>query len=251
MTQPAATPDNKSHHRMEAMFNSIAAAYDIVNKLSSFGLDGYWRRRLVRCLRETNAEQVLDIACGTGVLSRLIYRKLRLEVTGLDLSPQMLQVARIKMSAKAKRQSGCAHCKEPQFIEGVAEELPFSDQSFDAVTIAFGVRNFENRRNAFEQIYRVLRLDGHLLILEFATPKNRIWYLFFNCYFRHILPFVGRIISGNKSAYRYLPQSVVHFPQYQELCKELADAGFSAVTCHAYTGGVAVLYRGIRTSDKM
>jgi demethylmenaquinone methyltransferase/2-methoxy-6-polyprenyl-1,4-benzoquinol methylase len=229
---------------MAAMFNTIAATYDIVNSTGSFGLDGFWRRRLVNSLQKTSARQVLDVACGTGVLSWVIYRKLCVEVTGLDLSVEMLREAE-KKRARHSLQS----CPAPVFIEGCAETLPFANQSFDAVTIAFGVRNFENRHEAFQQIYRVLRPGGHLFILDFATPKNPIWNFFFRNYFWYILPLLGQVISGNKNAYRYLPRSVTHFPQYQELCAELSKTGFSIVRYHPYTGGVAVLYTGIRKSD--
>ena len=134
-------------------------------------------------------------------------------------------------------------------MEGTAEQLPFTDHSFDAVTIAFGVRNFAHRSDAFQQIYRVLRPGGHLLALDFATPKNPIWRLLFRTYFLYIPPFWGRIISGNKNAYHYLPQSVTHFPQYETLCAELALAGFSKVCFHSYTGGVAVMYEGMKAES--
>ena len=226
---------------MAAMFNSIATTYDIVNKISSLGLDSYWRNKIIQSIQNTNAQQVLDIACGTGVVSWTLYRKLHLEVTGLDLSAQML-----KEAEKKRARYSIPNSPAPLFIEGCAELLPFANQSFDAVTITFGVRNFENRTKAFQQIYRVLRPNGHLLILDFATPKNRFWKLFFHAYFWGILPLFGRMVSGNKNAYRYLPRSVANFPQYQALCAELNSAGFSKVQSQSFTGGVAVLYTGIR-----
>jgi len=229
---------------MAVMFNNIAANYDIINKISSFGLDGYWRGRLVRNLKRTHACKVLDIACGTGVLSWMIYRKLHLEVTGLDLSSEMLRQAEKKRVRHSHQD-----VPPPLFIEGCAEKLPFTNLSFDTVTIAFGVRNFENRHEAFQQIYRVLKPGGRLFILDFATPKNRLWSFFFRSYFWYILPLWGYILSGNKNAYRYLPRSVTHFPQYGALCEELSKAGFSMVNYRSYTGGVAVLYSGIRKSD--
>ena len=229
---------------MAVMFNSIAANYDIINKISSFGLDGYWRGQLIRSIKKSNAHKVLDIACGTGVLSWMIYRKLHLEVTGLDISAKMLRQAE-----KKRVHHSLQHQPPPLFIEGCAEKLPFANLSFDAVTVSFGVRNFENRHEAFKQIYRVLKSGGHFFILDFATPKNRLWSPIFRIYFWYILPLLGRIISGNKNAYRYLPRSVTHFPQYDALCEELSHAGFSMLNYHSYTGGVAVLYSGVRKSD--
>ena len=233
-----------NHQDIAVMFNNIAANYDIINKISSFGLDGYWRRRLIRSIKKSNARKVLDIACGTGVLSWMIYRKLHLEVTGLDLSAEMLRQAE-----KKRVHHSLQHQPPPLFIEGYAEKLPFANLSFDAVTVAFGVRNFENRSDAFQQIYRVLKPGGHLFILDFATPKNRLWSAVFRIYFWYILPLLGRVISGDKNAYLYLPRSVTHFPQYGALCEELSKAGFSMVTYRPYTGGVAVLYTGVRKSD--
>ena len=226
---------------MAAMFNNIATTYDIVNKVSSLGLDDYWRNKIIQRLKKTNAKQLLDIACGTGAVSWTIYRKLHLEVTGLDLSAQMLHQAE-----KKRERYAIPNRPTPLFIKGCAELLPFANQTFDAVTITFGVRNFENRAKAFQEIYRVLRPNGHLFILDFATPKNCLWKLFFHTYFWGILPLFGRIVSGDKNAYRYLPRSVVHFPQYQEFCAELSTAGFSMARSHSFTGGVAVLYTGIR-----
>jgi demethylmenaquinone methyltransferase/2-methoxy-6-polyprenyl-1,4-benzoquinol methylase len=239
MIQPAATPDNKNHHDMAAMFNSIAATYDKINLFSSFGLDRCWRQRLVRRLGKSGTKQVLDIACGTGALTWVIYRKLHLEITGIDISIEMIK----KADAKRARYSSLPH-PAPVFVKGCAEKLPFDDHSFDAVTIAFGVRNFENRYDAFQQIYRVLRPNGHLFVLDFATPRNPIWKLFFNAYFSYMLPLWGKMISGNQNAYRYLPRSVGLFPQYEAFCQELSEASFSEITYRAYTGGVAVLYEG-------
>ena len=223
------------------MFNAIAATYDFVNKTGSLGLDGYWRRRLVRRLSMTGARQVLDVACGSGVLSWMIYRRLHIQVTGIDVAASMLHIA------EKKRESYRQKEELPIFVEGRAEQLPFDDGSFDAVTIAFGVRNFEDRQAALQEAFRVLRPQGHLFILDFATPRYPVWKFLFRIYFLHILPLWGWIISGNRDAYRYLPRSVDSFPQYEALCTELSDAGFSCLHWIPYTGGVATLYTGVRT----
>jgi len=157
------------------------------------------------------------------------------------LSAQMVERAR----EKRLRHHPHPH-PAPAFIQGCAEKLPFANHTFDAITIAFGVRNFENRQVAFAEAFRVLRPGGCLLILEFATPKNRLWRFIFHLYFFHILPLLGYLMSGNKKAYRYLPSSVSVFPQYEALGSELSESGFTRVCYRAYTGGVAVLYMGLK-----
>lgn len=225
---------------MASMFNDIARRYDQINRTGSLGLDACWRNRLIAMLQKENPTHVLDLACGTGALSWKMCNNLNVNVVGLDLSPEMLQMA--------KRKGTCndQSTKQPVFVEGEAERLPFEDHHFDAITIAFGIRNFRDRAAALREAFRVLMPEGRLFILEFATPKNRVWRFLFGCYFYHILPLWGWALSGNKAAYRYLPQSVSRFPQYDAFCQELAGAGFTCVNYRAYTGGVAVLYTGTR-----
>ena len=219
---------------MAAMFDSIAPVYDYVNRRSSFGLDASWRRRLIKKLPKNGA--VLDLACGTGALSWAIWKRTSLSVTGLDLSPGMLKEALKHSPAQPSKLL-------PEFIEGTAEALPFEPASFEAVSIAFGIRNVDDRQAALQEMLRVLKPGGRLLVLEFATPRNRLWRWMFRTYFSCMLPLMGRLASGNKQAYRYLTQSVLHFPQYEEFCQELSAVGFSEVTYKAYTGGVAVCYQ--------
>ncbi|MCL1974261.1 MAG: ubiquinone/menaquinone biosynthesis methyltransferase [Bacteroidetes bacterium] len=229
-----------SRQTMAAMFNSIAAVYDRVNRITSFGLDGYWRNRLIGILKERGSRQALDIACGTGALSWAINRKLQIPVTGLDLSAQMIHEAE-----KKKGQKMAPHTSPPVFREGCAEKLPFADQSFDAVTIAFGIRNVEDRAAALSETNRVLKSGGSLLILDFGRPDHPVWRFVFRCYFFGLLPLIGYWVSGNKEAYRYLPRSVDHFPKPADFCRELTASGYSHTSYISYTGGVAILYSGI------
>jgi ubiquinone/menaquinone biosynthesis methyltransferases len=217
------------------MFDSIAPVYDHVNRRSSFGLDASWRKSLIKKLPKTGA--VLDLACGTGALSWAIWKRTSLSVIGLDLSPGMLR--------EAQKHSPTQPSKAlPEFIEGAAEALPFASASFEAVSIAFGIRNVADRQAALQEMLRVLKPGGRLLILEFATPRNRLWRWLFRSYFSCMLPLLGRLASGNKEAYRYLTQSVLHFPQYEVFCRELGAVGFINPDYKAYTGGVAVCYQG-------
>ena len=219
---------------MAAMFDSIAPVYDGVNRRSSFGLDSCWRKGLIKKLPKVGA--VLDIACGTGALSWAIWKRTSLSVTGLDLSPGMLLEARKHSPIQPSKPL-------PEFIEGTAEALPFAEASFEAISIAFGIRNVADRQTALQEMLRVLKPGSRLLVLEFATPRNRLWRWLFRAYFSCMLPLLGRLVSGNKHAYHYLTQSVLHFPQYEAFCRELEATGFINVKYKAYTGGVAVCYQ--------
>lgn len=227
---------SKEHSTISAMFNSIAGKYDLLNHLLSLGIDKGWRKNLVRGIKRSSAKVILDLACGTGDLTIALYKE-GFTVTGADLSVNMLEIARQK-SEKIKIEEQPV----PKYIECSAENLPFEDSSFDAVTISFGIRNFQNRDIALREIFRVLRANGRLSILEFATPKNFVWRTLFNTYFSVILPVIGRIISKDTGAYRYLPESVKEFPQYETFCKEIEEQGFKNINFKPLTGGVAVLY---------
>ncbi len=226
----------KDRESVSSMFNNIASKYDLLNHLLSLGIDKIWRRKLLKFVKANNPEKVLDLACGTGDMTIALSRA-GFEVIGADIAEKMLDVAR----AKSKR-INYKSITPPVYILASADSIPMPDDSFDSVTITFGIRNFENRKSSLQEILRVLKKGGHLAILEFATPKNRVWRLLFNFYFLNILPLIGRIISRDMKAYSYLPESVRQFPQYSDLCKEISDEGFSEVQYSSLTGGVAVLY---------
>jgi demethylmenaquinone methyltransferase/2-methoxy-6-polyprenyl-1,4-benzoquinol methylase len=235
---------NKDRAGISAMFNNIAASYDILNHLLSFGIDKYWRAVLVKKLVKRKPKKVLDIACGTGDLTIAIYKR-GVEVIGLDIADKMIAIAKRKSDKTYERFSTGA--PRPKYICGSADEIPFENSTFDAVTIGFGIRNFENRGESLLEIKRVLKSGGTLAILEFATPKNKLWRTLFNIYFLKILPFVGKIISKDNHAYNYLPKSVESFPQYKEFADELEHFGFDSVKYKSLTGGVAILYIANRT----
>lgn len=226
----------KDRASISSMFNNIAGKYDLLNHLLSFGVDRGWRRKLVKFVKSKHPKKVLDLACGTGDLTIALY-KAGLEVVGIDIAEKMLDVAKAKNSKFASGEMA-----QPEYLLASAEKIPLPDKSVDAVTIAFGIRNFENRSGSLQDIKRVLNSNGYLAILEFATPKNIIWKGMFSIYFLNILPFIGRLISKDANAYSYLPESVKSFPQYDEFCKELLEIGFIDVKYISLTGGVAVLY---------
>ena len=217
------------------MFDSIAPVYDRLNHLLSFGIDRSWRRRLVRavssfCALRGGEVKVLDMACGTGDVSIALRRK-GLDVVGADISENMLALAR-------KKAPGI------DFRYGDASELPFADGSFDAVTIAFGIRNFDKRAQCIRELHRVLKDGGMLAIAEFSIPRNRLWRGIYTLYFKNILPAIGRLVSKQAYAYSYLPESSFDFPAPEKFRAELSEGGFRAVTARSMTGGVAYLYIG-------
>lgn len=234
---------NKDREVISSMFNSIAGKYDLLNHLLSLGIDKGWRKRQVRFVKSKKPAKVIDLACGTGDLTIAMY-KAGLKVIGMDISEGMLDVAKSKSNFIPANDP-----LRPEYMLAPAESIPFTDKSVDAITIAFGIRNFENRIQSLEEMHRVIKNDGYLAILEFATPRNVLWRGLFNVYFHNILPLIGKIISKDSSAYKYLPESVMSFPQYGTFCEEMVASGFTDVKYKSLTGGVAVLYTARRTGS--
>lgn len=228
--------------KIEQMFDAIAPDYDRLNHLMSLGIDKRWRRRALRQIVEPErAQEILDLACGTGDFSIAIARKAhpQTRVTGVDLSEGMLAVMREKVRAAGLETRISAG-------KGDADALPFADGSFDRVTVAFGVRNFEHRETALREIRRVLRTGGHLVILELSLPSNPVVRWAYMLYFTRLTPLIGGRISGEKAAYRYLPASVLHFPGKRDWMATMAACGFRAVTHRALSLGICRLYTGTK-----
>ncbi len=224
---------DKDEKKISGMFDSIATKYDRMNHGMSLGIDRLWRRRFVRRLAKKLPEKaaVLDLACGTGDLTKALSEK-GCQVTGLDISSEMMAIGREK----------CRYLSpKPNFVLGSAEQIPFPDDTFDAVTIAFGLRNFDHRARCLAEIRRVLKPGGQLAVLEFAVPRNRHWNKIYLFYFKNILPLVGRLV-GSADAYGYLVDSVLAFPRYEALCDEFRRAGFLFPRYKPFTGGIAVGY---------
>lgn len=224
------------------MFDSIAPEYDRLNHLMSLSIDKSWRRRALKQIVDpTQAQQILDLACGTGDFSIAIARKAHPEtlVTGVDLSEGMLEVMREKVrDLGLEERIRCG--------QGDAESLPYADDTFDRVTIGFGIRNFEHREAALKEIRRVLKPGGKLVILELSVPANPVIRWCYNLYFTKVMPLIGGRISGDKAAYRYLPASVLKFPGKREWMATMAACGYRAVTHRAYTLGICRQYTGTK-----
>lgn len=222
------------------MFDHIAPTYDRLNHLLSFGIDRLWRRKTVRRVAAGHPRRILDLATGTGDLAVAMTRRMDdAHVTGLDLSVEMLAYGQQKVERK-----GLAD--RIRLIEGDAEHLPFGGDEFDAVTIAFGIRNFGDMDAGLREAVRVLRSGGRICILEFSTPSGRLFGPLYRFYFHRILPRIGRMISHDDAAYRYLPDSVDHFPNNLLFLRRMERAGFTDCRSRRLMRGIAYIYEGVK-----
>jgi demethylmenaquinone methyltransferase / 2-methoxy-6-polyprenyl-1,4-benzoquinol methylase len=224
--------------RVQQMFNQIAPRYDLLNRLLSLGIDRRWRRIAVSRLTIPENGQVLDVATGTGDVALEIARQTAnsVSVFGIDFSGEMVELGRhkIALSSFARRiELNVAPC----------ELIPYADGTFDAATIAFGIRNVDDRLVGLREICRVLRPGGRLVVLEFSTPTSTLFRSCYYWYFRRVLPIIGGFFSSFK-AYQYLPDSVIEFPSRQDFVAMMKEAGFSSITATDLTGGIVTIYQG-------
>lgn len=233
--KPNAQSASSKKEQVEEMFDNIAHRYDFLNHLLSLGIDKQWRKKAIRSIKSIQPEQLLDIATGTGDLAFEARRQMPgVHITGLDLSEGMLSKAREKALEKK--------LGNMDFVKGDSENLLFGDTSFDAVSVAFGVRNFENLEAGLKEIYRVLKPGGRLAVLEFSKPKAFPVKQIFNFYFKNILPATGRMISKDARAYEYLPESVQAFPEGKNFIGILEKTGFKSCKDQPLTFGICSLY---------
>lgn len=219
------------------MFNSIARRYDFLNHFLSLGIDRCWRRRAIKQLRDLDRPRLLDVATGTADMAIMAQRMLGCKVVGTDLSAGMLAVGKQKIEELGKSD-------EISLAEADSEQLPFADGEFDALTVAFGVRNYENLDRGLQQMSRVLRSGGRMVILEFSHPQYFPFKQIYLFYFRYVLPFVGGLFSKDRKAYEYLPESVLAFPCGKEFEKHMIAAGVTPTKRISLTFGVATIYVG-------
>jgi len=233
-------PEGSKKEQVAAMFNAISPKYDALNRILSAGIDQSWRRKTLREIRATGALNVLDVATGTADLALALAKGIPgSKVVGVDISSGMLEVGRSKVRAKDLE-------GRVRLDLGDGEQLPYEESSFGAVTVAFGVRNFENLEQGLRDMRRVLEPGGTLAVLEFSQPTAwplRSLYLF---YFKNILPRIGRMVSKDASAYTYLPNSVQAFPYGEAFAAKLREAGFQSVRVRPLSFGIASLYLAIK-----
>ena len=222
--------------QVEEMFDSIAPAYDFMNRAMTFGIDKIWRRKAVEMVGAGQPARILDVATGTGDLAMLLCRHIPgAHVTGIDLSEEMLRVGREKV-----RRHSLSDRITLQKADCLA--LPFADQSFDAVTVAYGVRNFEHLQQGYSEMARVLRPGGMLCVIELSVPAGRIVRPFYNIYTRHVIPTIGRIISSDTRAYTYLPESIAAMPQGPAMLAMMEKAGLTQARLRPLTFGTCTIY---------
>lgn len=232
-------------HEIAQMFSQIARRYDLANHILSFNRDRAWRRELVHHAAPKPRERLLDLCTGTGDVAFEFARACpELQIVGLDLSEEMLAVAREKIPLSPPRERGARGEGSITFMLGNALELPFAENSFDIVTIAFGLRNLPDRARGFREIYRVLTSGGRALILEFSVPQHILVRSLYLPYLRYILPKVGGLLSGSRAPYEYLRDSILKFPDRAQILEELYEAGFRPVGYRDLTFGIATLYWG-------
>ena len=235
---PFDDPDRSKKEQVAEMFDRVANRYDVMNRLLSAGIDIKWRKKAILQLKNDKPKQILDVATGTCDMAIISYKLLRPEkITGIDISGEMLKVGRKKIEKE-----GLTSVIELQ--TGDSETINFADNSFDAVTVAFGVRNFENLESGLKEMLRVLKPGGKLIVLEFSRPRTRIFRSLYNLYMSIVAPEVARWVSRNKKAYQYLNQSANLFPERQNFVDILNRTGYSNTSFKPLSAGICCIYIG-------
>ncbi|MBP6302821.1 MAG: bifunctional demethylmenaquinone methyltransferase/2-methoxy-6-polyprenyl-1,4-benzoquinol methylase UbiE [Bacteroidia bacterium] len=219
--------------QVEQMFDQISHRYDFLNHFLSLGIDKLWRKKAVKILRSFNPDTVLDVATGTADFAIAALDSGAKEIVGIDISEGMLNVGR----EKVKKYNGRIRLER-----GDSEHIQFNDQTFDAIIVAFGVRNFEHLQKGLNEMRRVLKPGGHLIVLEFSKPSAFPVKQLYNFYFKYILPFWGNLLAKHKTAYSYLPESVMAFPEGEQFVAELKKAGYSSAENRPLSFGISSIY---------
>ena len=231
--------ETSKKEQVARMFNNISHRYDFLNHFLSLGIDKLWRKQAINLLRSRSPKLILDVATGTGDFAIQALSLNPDKVIGVDISTGMLDKGRVKIRDQ-KLES------KIELLEGDSENLPFEENKFDAITVAFGVRNFENLELGLREIRRVLKPGGMLVVLEFSKPRAFPFKQLYNFYFKSILPGVGRMVSADKAAYTYLPASVEAFPDGNDFIQVLQRVGFNETQCRTLTFGISSIYTGTK-----
>ena len=234
--------DGSKTQQVSKMFDNIAKHYDFLNHFLSLGIDKIWRRKMINELVEVNPKRILDVATGTADVAINTIKQLKikdLQIVGVDISNEMLNVGRKKLVTE-----GVNEAIDLQLAD--SENLPFQNNNFDAVTVAYGVRNFENLERGLAEMHRVLNANGKIVVLEFSRPRIFPFRQLFNFYFKNILPTIGKLTSKDARAYSYLYESVQAFPDGDDFLTVLNKVGFKNTSCTTLTLGICSLYVGYK-----
>jgi len=236
MVTPYQSADEGKKAQVARMFDKIAPRYDLLNRVLSLGIDVWWRRIALGKLRTSKPQEILDVATGTGDVAIMAAKTLKpTRVIGVDIANQMLELGRVKIQREALE-------SVISLETGDSENLRFQDVSFDAVTVAFGVRNFENLEKGLSEMFRVLRPGGRVVVLEFSKPRLFPFKQLYNAYFKYVLPLIGRLTSRDMRAYTYLFESVQAFPEGDDFLKILSKTGYQHPQCERLTLGICSVY---------
>lgn len=239
MVVPYKSEHSGKKEQVAKMFDNISGRYDFLNHFLSLGIDIRWRRKAIKELTLLAPKLILDVATGTGDFAIQALDLHPDKVIGIDISEGMLDVGRTKIIERNLDQ-------KIELRSGDSENIPFEENKFDAVIVAFGVRNFENLEKGLTEIFRVVRPGGKVVILEFSKPARFPFKQLYNFYFKFILPRIGRLFSQDKAAYTYLPESVQAFPDGNDFLKILSSIGYKFTTCKPLTFGISSLYTGTK-----
>jgi len=230
--------DGSKKEQIEKMFDDISGRYDFLNHFLSFGVDRGWRKKTIREVAAVKHDRILDIATGTADVAIAASKLNPEQIIGLDLSEKMLEIGRKKIAKKG--------ISNIELVKGDSENLPYDDNSFDVVTVSFGVRNFENLKKGISEMARVLKPGAKLIVLEFSYPKSFPIKQVYGFYNRTLLPFWGKLFSGSSEAYKYLPESVKAFPEGQAFLDLLEECGFEKSRENRLTFGICSLYTAFK-----
>lgn len=237
--KPYGETELNKKQQVALMFDKIAHKYDFLNHFLSLGIDILWRKKAISLLKKAQPKQILDVATGTGDLAIEALKLNPEKVTGIDVSAGMLELGKEKIKAQQLD-------SKIELLQGDSENLPFTHNSFDAITVAFGVRNFENLKKGITEMNRVLKPGGQVVVLEFSTPERFPFKQLYHFYFRTILPLIGKLISKDPRAYSYLPESVKAFPNKKDFAGILQECGFHEVKFLPLTFGIATIHTGYK-----
>ncbi len=239
VVKPYNAEGSSKKEEVAEMFNNISKRYDFLNHFLSLGIDKLWRKKAVKQLKDINPERMLDIATGTGDFAVALLKLNPKEIIGVDISSGMLEVGNDKMRKRG-------YSDRIKLVLGDSENLQFDDSYFDGVTVAFGVRNFENLEKGLAEMLRVIKPGGKAVILEFSKPKRFPIKQLFGFYSKRLIPFIGKLVSKDKRAYEYLPESVEAFPEGQAFMDIMNSVGYKNINRIPLSGGIATIYIGIK-----